>query len=64
MATGALGFLFTEEDGLELVSTLFTAVFENRHRDSNQFQGDVSHAIVNSATRIAGDDKTIIDAGT
>ena len=28
------------------------------------FRENVSHAIVNSATRIARDDKTIIDAGT
>ena len=41
MAARALGFLLTEEDGLEAVSTLFAAVFENRHCNSNQFQGTV-----------------------
>ena len=64
VAVGALGFLLTEEDGLELVSTLFTAVFKNRHRDSNQFQGNVNLRKGELAhTRIARNDTTIIDAG-
>ena len=54
VAAGTLRFLLAEEDGLELVSTLLTAVFENRHRDSNQFPETSSRTEVNLRIRMAG----------
>jgi hypothetical protein len=50
VAVGAFGFLLTEKDGLKLVSALFAAVFENRHRVSNQFQEMSTRAGANSLT--------------
>lgn len=64
VAAGTLGFLLAEEDSLELMSTLLTAVFENRHRDSNQFPGNVESRKGELAHPNRRDDKTIIDAGT
>lgn len=63
VAARTLGFLLAEEDGLEHVSALLTAVFKNRHRDSNQFPGNIESHKGEFAHPNGRDDKTIIDAG-
>ena len=59
---GALGLLITEKHALELMSRLLTAVFENRHCNSNYLAEKPPCRTANSTTRTARNDITIIDA--